>query len=175
MRRCSVPAFVIGLVALLAACAPTFNWREQTIGTTALTSIFPCKPETVTRSVTIAGHDRSMAMRSCDSGGVTFAVAHAGLSDPGQAPMVLAAWRASTLAGLHANPTAVSTSQVPTGLPALPQLLVLHASGAPPGQKSKLLIGAWFAQGADVFAAFVMAPVVPAEVAEPYFAGLRLR
>ncbi len=172
MHRCSIGVLA---VALLTACAPTFNWREQAIGSTALTSMFPCKPELVTRSVPIAGLDRSMAMRSCDAGGVTFALAHARLTDPAQAPTVLAAWRASTLAGLQAAPTVVPTSQAPKGLPELPQLLVLRATGAPPGQQSISLIGAWFAQGTDVFAAFVMAPVVPDEVVEPFFAGLRLQ
>lgn len=174
MHRCAIAVLTVGLVALLTACAPTFNWREQPIESTDLTSMFPCKPELVTRSVPIAGLDRTMAMRSCDAGGVTFAVAHARLTDPAQAPMVLAAWRASTLAGLQTSPI-VPTSQAPEGLTELPQLLVLRATGAPSGQKSMALIGAWFAQGADVFAAFVMAPVVPDDVVEPFFAGLRLR
>lgn len=174
MHRFCIPIVAVGFAGLLTACAPTFNWRAQAIGTTGLHTVFPCKPEIVTRSVPIAGSDRAVAMHSCDAGGVTFAVAHAALDDPAQVPMVLTAWRASTLAGLNADPAAAS-SQGPAGVTALPQLQVLYATAALPGQKSKTLIGVWFGQGADAFAAFVMAPEVPAEVVEPFFAGLRLR
>ncbi len=172
-RRC-FPLLFVGLAGFLTACAPTFNWRSQAIGATGLSAMFPCKPEAVTRNVPIAGAEHAVALRSCDAGGVTFALAHARLGDPAQAPTVLAAWRASTLAGLQAAPLSV-TSQTPPGLPALPQLLVLHATGAPPGRASTTLIGVWFAQGADAFAAFVMAPDLPHDVTEPFFSGLRLR
>lgn len=162
------------MLGAMSACAPTFNWRELPIGSTALQALFPCKPETVTRQVPMAQAERDVAMRSCDTGGVTFAVAHAALSDPGQAPAVLADWRASTLAGLRADPASVS-SEPPKGLPALPQVLVLRADGAVGDPRASSLLGVWFATGRDVFAAFVMAPAIPPEAAEPFFAGLRLR
>lgn len=158
----------------MSACAPTFNWRDASVGSTALMALFPCKPKTVTRTVLIAQMPRELAMRSCDAGGVTFAVAHAVLSDPAQAPSALADWRASTLAGLRADPASVS-SEPPKGLPELPQVQVLRAGRTAGAEKAANLIGVWFAKDGDVFAAFVMAPVLPAEAAEPFFAGLRLR
>lgn len=115
-----------------------------------------------------------MEMRSCDAGGVTFAIAHADLPDPAQAPFVLADWRASTLAGLRADPASVR-SEPPSGLPALPQVQVLRAGRAGGAAPPVHLIGVWFARGRDVFAAFVMGPAIPADAAEPFFAGLRLR
>lgn len=162
------------MLGALSACAPTFNWRELPIGSTALLALFPCKPETVTRQVPLAQASRDVAMRSCDAGGVTFAVAHAALAEPGQAPSVLSDWRAATLAGLRADAATVS-SDPPKGLPALPQLLVLRAAGAAGDAEPRSLLGVWFAAGRDVFAAFVMAPAIPPEAAEPFFAGLRLR
>lgn len=174
MVRCRIPILVV-VAWLLTACAPTFNWRTQAIGATGLNAMFPCKPETITRTVPMAGSNRQVAMRSCLAAGVTFAVAHAALDDPAQVPAVLSAWRASALAGLHADPASAASQEAPAGVPALPQLLVLHATGAMPGQKSNTLVGVWFGQGADAFAAFVMAPAVPPEVVEPFFAGLRLR
>ena len=138
MGRCCIPIVAIGFAGLLTACSPTFNWRAQVIGATGLDAMFPCKPETVTRSVPIAGSDRTVAMRTCDAGGVTFAVAHAALEAPAQVPMVLIAWRASTLAGLLAEP-ASTTSKAPPGLPALPQLQVLRATGAAGGSEGLLM------------------------------------
>ena len=174
--QCRPAGVLTALLVLgaLSACAPTFNWRELPIGSTALQALFPCKPETVTRQVPIAQAGRDVAMRSCDTGGVTFAMAHAALSDPGQAPAVLSDWRASTLAGLGADPDSLS-SEPPKGLPALPQVLVLRAGGATGDPRALRLLGVWFATGRDVFAAFVMAPAIPSEVAETFFAGLRLR
>lgn len=162
------------LLVLLSACAPTFNWRETPIGTSALLAMFPCKPETVTRTLPLAQAEHAMAMRSCDADGVTFAVAHAVLSDPTRADQVLTDWRASTLAGLRADP-ATATSEVPKGLPVLPRMQVLRAGTAAGDPKPMQLRGVWFASGADVFAAFVLAPQIPAEASDPFFAGLRLR
>lgn len=174
MRRRLALALPVCIVGVLSACAPTFNWRELPIGSTALTALFPCKPQTVTRTVPIANEARDLAMRSCDAGGVTFAVAHAVLADPAQAPLVLAAWRASTLAGVRSDPGSVS-SEPPKGLPALPQLQVLRAGRAGGDAQAVSLLGVWFAKGGDVFAVFMMAPEIPADAAESFFAGLRLR
>ena len=174
MRVCLVPFFSACLVVALSACAPTFNWRELPIGATALTAVFPCKPELVSRTLPLAQVQRAVEMRSCDAGGVTFAIAHAELPDPAQAPQVLADWRASTLAGLGADPASVS-AQPPGGLPPLPQMQVLRAARAGGAAPPAHLTGVWFASNRAVFAAFVMAPVIPAEAAEPFFAGLRLQ
>jgi hypothetical protein len=165
----------VSLLGAMVACTPGLNWRVLAIGETSLSAMFPCKPDTVIRKLPIGPDARDMAMRSCDADGVTFAVAHANLADPSQAPAMLAAWRASTLAGLRAQPDTVS-SLPPPGLPALPQQQVLRAGrAAGPGGPALQLIGVWFARGADVFAAFVMAPAIPQEAAETFFAGLQLR
>lgn len=175
MRRSHALPLSACLLGVAAACAPAFNWREGPIGTTALTALFPCKPEAVTRSVPLGAQEREVTMRSCDAAGVTFAVAHASLADPSQSASVLAAWRASTLAGLRADPATVSSAP-PPGLPVLPQRQVLQAGRAAGGAgPASQLIGVWFARGGDVFAAFVMASTIPAEAAETFFAGLRLR
>lgn len=171
---CSIAAAAVAMAELLVACTPAFNWRTQAIEPTGLSAMFPCKPETVTRSAPMGGGQRTVTMRSCNAEGVTFAVAHARLADPGQAPAVLAAWRASAIAGLGAKPQE-GESVPPAGLPALPQLLSARASGTPSGQAATTLVGVWFAQGVDTFAAFVMAPVVPAAAVEPFFSGLNLR
>src|SRR5438128_11127745 len=33
----------------VAACTPTFNWREMAVGPTGLRATFPCKPDQVER------------------------------------------------------------------------------------------------------------------------------
>ena len=48
-------------------------------------------------------------------------------------------------------------------------------AGGTDDTRARSLLGVWFAAGRDVFAAFVMAPEIPSDAAETFFAGLRLR
>ncbi len=171
---CIRAPLAVGLIALVAACGPTFNWRDVSIGSTALTALFPCKPETITRTMPIAGANREISMRSCDTGGATFAVGNLRLPDPALAPQVQQQWRDTTLAGLRADPASVSTNVAP-GLRRLPQALALRASREPGAERTTTVHGLWFVQSTDVFAAFVMGPGADPEVIDTFFAGMRLR
>jgi len=51
----------------------------------------------------------------------------------------------------------------------------LRAGRAGGDAQAVSLLGVWFAKGGDVFAVFMMAPEIPADAAESFFAGLRLR
>ncbi len=174
MRSCQVVVVAGSLVVFLTACEPSLNWRDVSIGSTGLTALFPCKPETVTRTLPIADTDQAMALRSCEAGGVTFAVAQSRLALAGQAPMVLARWRDTTLSGLGAVPASTSLLP-PKAAPALPQLLAVRAARDPSVGPALSMHGLWFAKGPDVFAAFVLAPAIPVDVADTFFAGLRLQ
>jgi len=44
------PAAALLVSAALAACTPTFNWREITLDPVALHATFPCKPDHAERS-----------------------------------------------------------------------------------------------------------------------------
>ena len=66
-----------GLVALLslAACSPTFNWREVRPEGTRLNLLLPCKPDKAQKVVPLGGRATSLSMLGCDAGDATFAVA----------------------------------------------------------------------------------------------------
>ncbi|MEO8543963.1 MAG: hypothetical protein ABI434_10300 [Burkholderiaceae bacterium] len=172
--RILFPAIAVSVVGLLSGCGPTLNWRDITIGATPLLALFPCKPDVTERTVPLAGDVQVLALRSCNAGGATFAIGHARLSDPTQSQRALAQWRDSTLSGLGPVPAAVSL-QLPAGRPALPQLLGLSATRDPSRGPAQSLQGLWFAQGPDIFAAFVLAPGLGTDATEPFFSGLRLR
>ncbi len=159
---------------LLAACGPTFNWRDVAIPSTALVALFPCKPDDAERTVAMAGEPQTLSMRSCKAGGVTFAVGHTRLKDAAQAAAALSQWREATLAGLGPQPAEVSL-QLPADAPALPQLLALQATRDPALAPAQRMSGLWFARGPDLFVALAFAPELPAEATEPFFSGLRLR
>ncbi|MCU0926082.1 MAG: hypothetical protein MUF44_08585 [Hydrogenophaga sp.] len=89
-------AALAGLLAL-GACSPTFNWRELRLDGTPLQALMPCKPESATRPVPLAGTPTELHMHSCKTGGLRFAVAWADVGSAAQVPVALAAWRSASL------------------------------------------------------------------------------
>ncbi len=167
-------AYVLSALVLLSGCGPVLNWRDVSIGTTTLVALFPCKPEDAERTVSLAGVQQAMTMRSCQADGATFALGHARLTDATLTGRALTQWREATLEGLGPVPAAV-TLQVPRAGPSLPGMLALRASRDLSRAPAQTLQGVWFAHGSDVYAALVFAPSLTPETTEPFFSGLRLR
>ena len=69
------------LTLAAAACAPTFDWRESGVAD-GIQARFPCRPLTQTRPLVLAGIAVDFELRSCQAGGLTFALASADLRDP---------------------------------------------------------------------------------------------
>lgn len=67
------------LSGLLAACSPTYDWREIPIDDGAVSAYFPDKPITQTRPLNFSGHDLSFALTSAPVDDVLFTVAYAAL------------------------------------------------------------------------------------------------
>ena len=74
----------------LAACSPTFNWRDVPLAPAELTALLPCKPDRASRSVPLGGETLQIEMAGCEAGNATFAVAHARAASPAQAEAWLA-------------------------------------------------------------------------------------
>ena len=172
--RCTSLATVALLGWLLAACNPVFNWREVRAQDSTLVALLPCKPDTASRPITLAGQSTQLQMMGCDAGGATFAVSHATLADPSRANDVLVQWRMATLANMGAAAPR-DAPFVPKGalpLAASVQTVTVghRADGLP-----VLAHAAWFAKGAEVFHAVVYADKLSPEVAESFFSGLTLQ
>ena len=71
------------LVVAVAACSPTFNWREVRVESTTLRAMLPCKPDSGMRRVPMGGAEVELSVLGCDTGGATFAVLHAEIADAG--------------------------------------------------------------------------------------------
>ena len=51
-----MPRFLLAAALLgLAACSPTFNWREVRVESAPLKAMLPCKPDRGSRAVPMAG------------------------------------------------------------------------------------------------------------------------
>jgi hypothetical protein len=168
LRCLALPA-----LSFLAACNPTFNWREVRPPQTALSALLPCKPDSASRSITLAGQPVELQMLGCETGGATFAIAWTTLRSAEQAPAALVQWRQATLANMQAATPADSSLTVPGATPAATAQRT-EARGR--GRNGEAVSGqaAYFAQGAQVFQAVMYAAEPDAQAVQTFFAGLRL-
>lgn len=167
----SFPAAVLVGIGLVAACSPTFNWREVRAAPTRLKTMMPCKPDKAARPVPMAGRQVELEVLGCDTGGTTFAVMFADLGEPGRAGEALGQWKAATLANLHSASAQERPFRPPGGLQLSQSLQVLASGQRPDGSKVQSQ-AAYFAQGSQVFQAVIYADQIKPEVAETFFSGL---
>lgn len=163
-----------GLLLLLVACNPVFNWREVRPDNTALSLLLPCKPDKAQRSVPLGGRPTELSMLGCDAGDATFAVAVATLDDAAQAAAVLAGWQTATLANLKAAGGGQTSPLKLAGADALPPAVLVRASGQRADGRAVQSQAAYFSQGRQVFQAVIYASQIDPEVAETFFASLKL-
>jgi hypothetical protein len=86
----------VALCSCLAACNPQLNWREVQLG--RLTTLLPCKPDTASRPVSLAGQDLTMDLAGCQAGTALYAISRVRASDPAAAAALMAALRQASLA-----------------------------------------------------------------------------
>ena len=168
-----LPAVVAALLSL-AACSPTFNWREVRPEGTGLSLLLPCKPDKAQKVVPLGGRATSLSMLGCDAGGATFAVAVADVGDASQAGPVLAQWQNLTLANMKAapasrQPIALKIPGASAGLP----VARLQAQGQRADGTAVSGQAAYFAQGSQLFQVVMYAPQIAPDVAETFFASLK--
>jgi hypothetical protein len=167
-------AAALACVLALAACSPTFNWREVRAEPTTLKAMLPCKPDKGERVVPMAGRQVPLQVLGCDTGGATFAVLHADIKDAARAGEVLAQWKTATLLNMK-SPAGREGKFDPPGGTALPQSLHVVASGQRADGSKVESHAAYFAQGSHVFQAVIYADRLKPEMAEPFFSGLQFQ
>ncbi len=171
------PSSWLALVAatLLAACSPTFNWRDVPVGDAGLIAMLPCKADKANRAVPLGAESVQVDMTGCEAGGATFAIAHASASGPAQAEAWLHAWRTATraqLGGMQVTETSASVQRAT----AVPPPLRLDARPAQAGAPVQVL---WFAQSQKdgtvaLYQATVLGKPSAADASQTFFEGLRL-
>jgi hypothetical protein len=164
--------FPAALAVFLAACSPTFNWREMRAEPTELKAMLPCKPDKASRQVPMAGRQVDLQVLGCEAGGATFAIMFADIGDAGRSGEVLAQWKQATLSNMRAV-AGQERPFLPPGAIALPQSRQVVASGRR-GDGSKVEgHAAYFARGSHVFQAVIYTDQLKPESAEPFFSGLK--
>lgn len=161
---------VVALVCV-TACNPAFNWRDVRPDGTQLALLMPCKPDAAQRTVSMAGQPTSLALLSCDAGGVTFAIAVADVKNPDKVSGALDQWQSATLANMQGAPSAPGAAFKLPGLAGTGVLI--KATGQRATGQLVSSQAAYFAQGSQVFQAVIYADTVSPEVAETFFSGLK--
>jgi hypothetical protein len=178
----SAPRWALpGAVLLaLAACSPTFNWREVRPDNTGLTLLLPCKPDKGEKAVPLGGPPTALRMLGCDVADATFAVAVADIGDASRAQAVLGQWQALTLANMKAAPVgtgpgaAQAAPFVASGLAGVPALRVV-ASGQRADGRAVAGQAVYFSRGSQLFQVVLYADRIDPEVAETFFSSLKLQ
>jgi hypothetical protein len=162
------------VAALLAACSPTFNWREVKLPGAAGHAMFPCRPSREQRMVPLAGRPVALTILSCRTGETMFALGVADVGEPGQVGAALEALKGAAAANIGGMP-------VPASAPAVEGAASHAAAGSyrlqgrlPDGHAVQARL-AVFTQGTRVYQATVFSQRLAAEPADTFFAGLSLR
>ncbi|RQO54617.1 hypothetical protein DBV14_12695 [Variovorax sp. KBW07] len=181
MQPPSLPALhswlVLAAAAVLAACSPTFNWREVPIAESGLVALLPCKPDRANRALPLGAESVKVDMTGCETGGATFAIAHAAANSPVQAEAWLNAWRAATRSQLAEAQVAESPAALQRAT-AVPAPLRLDAQPSPQQGAAPVQV-LWFAQSQKdgsvaLYQATVLGKPSSPEAAKIFFEGLRL-
>ena len=158
-------------LTVLAACNPTFNWRDVRFENARLALLLPCKPDKAQRTVPMAGQPTEMNLLSCDAGGVTFAVSMADVNDAAKTGAILAQWQSATLTNIKAaSGVARDAFKVP-GLAS--GAVMVKATGQRANGQVVSSQAAYFAQDSQVFQAVMYADNISPDVADTFFSGLK--
>lgn len=176
-RRPRPLAVVLSVLLILSACNPTFNWRELRPEGTPLQALMPCKPETATRPVPLdGGAPTELHMHSCETGGLTFAVAWAELGDAARVPGALSGWRRASLGAVRVDPARADDPATAWNapVPGATAAQGLTAQGSNHAGQPVQVRAVHFARGTQVYQAAVYGPALSDEVTVAFFDGLKL-
>ncbi|HEY9095562.1 MAG TPA: hypothetical protein VIN35_07455 [Hydrogenophaga sp.] len=166
--------FLSALLALglVGACSPAFNWRELRVDGAPLVALLPCKAETATREVPLTEPPATLHMHSCDTGGVTFAVAWAKLGSASQAAGALEQWKSASLASVRAP--AGAESGWAAVVTRADEVHGIKAQGLDHRGQALQTQAVYFSQGPWVYQAAVYGAQLPEQALTTFFEGLTL-
>jgi hypothetical protein len=157
---------------LTAACSPTLDWREVRPEGSGATLLMPCKPNSMERSVRLAGDAVALTLFACSAGGWTWAIASADVGDPARVTPALDELEAAARANLAAGPAQTLALTVPGATPNAASRRVQFSGRLGDGTSVQEQV-AVFARGTRVFQVTVLGPQLPAEGAETFFGSVR--
>jgi hypothetical protein len=162
-------AHALAFVCALAACSPTYNWRDYTSPDARYRVTFPAKPSSATRTIDLDGLQVSMTMTAAEVEGATFAVGAAEAPDAGRAQAALAAMKLALLRNIGAPLPGAQPA------PAAPGASQVDATGTGKGRPMRL-VGRFEARGTRFYQVIVIGrdKTVPPEQIEQFLTSFTL-
>ena len=171
--------FLSCLTLGLVACSPTFNWRDVSLEAAPLQAQMPCKPERAERQVPLTAGGTTLRLMSCETGGLTFALAWASLAPQDPPGAVLDGWQQAGWTRLRQTPGAGDAPPVGWTSWQLPLAHAQHlrawqGTGQDHQGHPVMARQLYFVHGAVVYQAAIYGPRINADVVAPFFEALRL-
>ena len=160
---------LLALCLVLGACSPALNWRN--VDFAGIQAALPCKPDQAERPVSLAGIELRLAMVGCEADGGLYAISHLRLAQGVQAQAVIDAWRMQAMQSMGSTALPLTTP-----LPALgarPALTVYQASGNNPRGQAVQARWTWVQRDRDIYHWALYAPVIRAEMEEPFLGAFQ--
>ena len=158
-----------------SACSPTFNWRELRPEGAPLEALMPCKPESATRPVPLLGTPVPLHMHSCETGGLTFAVAWTELAEAGRAQEALRQWQAASLEAIRVQPgDALRQAPWPVTVAGVAQAQGVVAQGTDHQGNDLWSKAVYFEKGGKMYQAAIYGAQIDEAASATFFEALAL-
>lgn len=159
----------------MAACAPALDWREVRPEGSGAGLLLPCRPSAHERVVQLAGANVTMGLLACRADGVTWALAHADVGDPGRVGGALRELRESAAANVGASAASAPSMALGAVPGATPQPEAGRAAWSgrlPDGTavQEQVLVAA---HGTRVFQLTAIGARIAPEAADTFFGSVR--
>ena len=167
-------ASLTAVLATIAACTPSRDWREIRVDGDALTGLFPCRPERRERTVPVAGVRLAMAMTVCATEGTTYAIAFVDVADPEAVGGALSALREAAVRNIDGASPRETPFALAGTTPNVKAARVVVDGRLPDGTTVREH-AAFFVRGVRVYQASVVGPAPVPEALETFFTGMKFR
>jgi hypothetical protein len=160
MRPSLIKSILLPVLAasLLAACSPSYNWRDYSSQDAPFRVMFPAKPDIHKRKIDVDGLSVEMTMTAVDIEGTTFAVGSAEAPDAAKAQAALGAMKTALVRNIAATITKEKTSAAATAGPSgntQRATIDIEATGVRNGTPMKL-VGHFEARDKRIYQVIVM-------------------
>lgn len=164
----------MGVVGLMAGCAPALDWREVRPEDSGVTMLFPCKPDSHARRVSLGKQQVRLVLHACTAGASTWALAFADVGDPARVGEALSELGLAAQKNLGASDTRPLSLKVDGATPN-PQSQRIEFVGRMPDGRQLTEQLAVFAKGTRVYQVTALGGKLEPEAVDTFFGNLRLR
>ncbi|CAN7713236.1 hypothetical protein LJR289_005864 [Pseudoduganella sp. LjRoot289] len=143
---------------VFSACSPKFDWRDFRSAEAPYAVLFPAKPATHTRNVSLGGETVKMQMAAAEVDGTMFAVGAAEMADAAKAQAAIAAMKTTMVANIGGTVTAekqASAASSSGGVSQQQNSIEIEAKGSRNGEPTRM-VGRFIAKDKRVYQVVVI-------------------